>query len=133
MWTRGLRTRSSLSWMLAMTHGSSFAKVKKSSCPARPGPDAPVPVAGSMLSFIAVHLAPRESRGANSGRPDADLLEQGGARLLVGDQFGQQFRQRHPAPAHRLFEGVRHRRVRLGAAEEVRDLQERLEGVLAVA
>src|SRR5579859_6936953 len=110
MWTRGLRTRSSLSWMLllAMKNRLPFTSRLRKALPPRPRPLSP------------------EGRGGKEGRrsflrglrlrlgPDAHLLEQALARPLVRNQLHHQLRQRQPAPAHHLFQGEGQDGLRLG-------------------
>src|SRR5215510_2257835 len=107
MWTRGLRTRSSLSWMLALPDMWKYLP----SMPHGPNP------------VLLVSLPPGHARDL-----DAHLLEEAVARRVVGDQLGEQIRQGSPAPADHLFQGVGNDRMRLGPLEERGDVQQVAEG-----
>src|SRR5262245_53686249 len=119
MWTRGLRTRSSLSWMLAMRVASS--------CECVCG-DGERDATDTYSPPRAGNLTRRREKSrrlllllflGRFGRLDADLFEERLARVLLGDQFVHQLRQRHPPPADALFQAERDDRVRLRLAEVV--------------
>src|SRR5947209_16562679 len=101
MWTRGLRTRSSLSCTLSATGDPSDEKAVGSRFV-------------SVLPLAAWRSSPRSIVVVLARRADADLAEQLAARRLVGDQLAEQLRQRHVAPADDLLQAVRQHRVRLG-------------------
>src|SRR5690349_10303679 len=120
MCTRGVRTRASLSWILELIDRSPLLRLMgRDTAPECTNPREAA--AGGVGLFLRLPAR---------FRLDADLLEEVLARRIVRDQLGQQFGERHPPPADHLLEGVRNDRLRLRTVEELRHLQEGVEGIL---
>src|SRR5262249_4276913 len=115
MWTRGLRTRSSLSWMLALLAMRNYLRLMVKD--------------GSIRPTIRQLVLP--VRGC--GGFDAHLFEQNLARGVLGNQLGEKIREGGAGPADHLFQGVGDDRMRLGPLEVRGDLQQVAEGVVAAA
>src|SRR4051812_35986932 len=109
MWTRGRRTRVSLSWMLADDMRSRLLGtwMARTGWAARHGRDGP---RGGRIGRACLLLL-------RLGRLDAHLLEDVLARGFVRDQFREEFGERELAPMYDLLQRIGHDRLRLRPSE----------------
>src|SRR5579875_808371 len=120
MCTRGLRTRFSLSWMLALTDDGL----------PRLQPGAKARAGQPLDATIVPATVPPQS---SLFRTNAEAGQDRAARAEVGHDLGQQLGPAHLAAPHRLLQGVRERGVRLGAPEIRGDLAKLPQRLLATA
>src|SRR5262245_20002479 len=126
MWTRGLRTRSSLSWMLAKALSPLNVAAARATCPYRY-------MTTQQSLFV---LTPHSIRDSIAPAPDrlranASHLQELAAAPGVEQELVKQVDQVHASARHQSLDCIGDGRMRLHVAEERRDAQQLRERLLA--
>src|SRR4029450_1761810 len=126
IWTRGLRTRSSLSWMLAKALSPLNVGAARAPRPYRHMTAQPS-VFVLVRHSIRCSIIPAPDRL----RADAGHLQELAAASGVGQELVKQVDQVHASARHQRLDCIGNGRMRLHAAEERRDAQQLGERLLA--